>query len=170
MIIGLDLSLTATGIAWCNDDDHATTTLRPPSKMRGGERLHWIIGQIARRGLFEADMVLVEELPTYGQHGNTATKMAELHGVVKYEMFRQCGRTPTMVIASQLKTLATGAGNSKKVAVLIAARERLRYQGDDDNQADALWLLQLGLHHVGHPAAVKLPASHMRALDKVAWT
>ena len=45
--------------------------------------------------------------------------------------------------ASEIKTHATGKGNANKAQVIEAARERLGYQGNDDNEADALWLLSL---------------------------
>jgi Holliday junction resolvasome RuvABC endonuclease subunit len=45
--------------------------------------------------------------------------------------------------ASDIKKFATGKGNSGKPAMIKAAQEHLRYTGDDDNEADALWILEL---------------------------
>lgn len=45
--------------------------------------------------------------------------------------------------ASEIKKHATGKGNSNKPAMIKAAREKLRYEGDNENEADALWILSL---------------------------
>jgi len=44
-----------------------------------------------------------------------------------------------------IKRHATGKGNANKDAMVDAARERFGDEIDDDNQADALWLLDLAL-------------------------
>ena len=53
--------------------------------------------------------------------------------------------------ASAIKKHATGKGNCGKPAMIAAAQEKLSYTGEDDNEADALWLYELawvdlGLH------------------------
>lgn len=45
--------------------------------------------------------------------------------------------------AGDIKKFATGKGNSGKPAMIEAAQERLGYEGNDDNEADALWILEL---------------------------
>ena len=45
--------------------------------------------------------------------------------------------------ASEIKKLATGKGNANKPAMIKAAQERLGYIGDNENEADALWILEL---------------------------
>lgn len=40
-----------------------------------------------------------------------------------------------------IKKHATGKGNADKDKMIAAAREKLGYVGSDDNEADALWLL-----------------------------
>jgi Holliday junction resolvasome RuvABC endonuclease subunit len=48
------------------------------------------------------------------------------------------GYSPT-----EIKKHATGKGNANKAAMIAAARERFGYEGKDDNEADAIWLLDL---------------------------
>lgn len=43
----------------------------------------------------------------------------------------------------EIKKHATGKGNSNKEAMMAAAREKFGYEGKSDNEADALWLLDL---------------------------
>lgn len=45
--------------------------------------------------------------------------------------------------ATEIKKFATGKGNANKPAMIKAAKDKLGYLGDDDNEADALWLLNL---------------------------
>ena len=45
--------------------------------------------------------------------------------------------------ASEIKKFATGKGNAKKEQMILFAKEKLDYSGDNDNEADALWLLNL---------------------------
>lgn len=50
--------------------------------------------------------------------------------------------------ATDIKKFATGKGNSGKPAMIQAAKDRLGYTGDDDNEADALWILELLKHEL----------------------
>ena len=50
--------------------------------------------------------------------------------------------------ASEIKKHATGKGNCGKPAMIQAAREKLAYAGDNDNEADALWLLDLAMREL----------------------
>lgn len=44
-----------------------------------------------------------------------------------------------------VKKHATGKGNANKDAMIAAAKEKLGYEGNDDNEADALWILDYAL-------------------------
>lgn len=45
--------------------------------------------------------------------------------------------------ATEIKKFATGKGNAGKPLMIKAAQEKLGYTGNDDNVADALWMLKL---------------------------
>lgn len=45
--------------------------------------------------------------------------------------------------ASEIKKFATGKGIANKEQMIEAAKDKLGYQGNDDNEADALWILEL---------------------------
>jgi len=66
---------------------------------------------------------------------------AEMQGVLKHwcddRVINYRGYSP-----SEIKTHATGRGNSAKTDIIAAARERWD-NIHDDNHADALWLLDL---------------------------
>ena len=63
-----------------------------------------------------------------------------------------------------LKKFATGKGNAKKDAMRQAWLEFSGEDNADDNQVDAAWLRQIGLHLKGE--TVNLPPEQLAAVDK----
>lgn len=173
-VVGLDLSLTATGVATEAGVEVLAT------KLRGCERLAWlrdaVLGfadpgssaHLQRRpdALFPvADLVVVEGY-AYGR-ANQAHQAGELGGVIRLALHEAA--IPFVIVPpSSLKKLATGNGGAKKEAVLAAAIRRLGYQGDDHNESDAMWLREAALQHYGR-STVTLPAAHLAVLAKVDW-
>lgn len=158
-VLGLDLSLTATGIA---HPDGTTTTIR--TRTRGMERLGVIAAGIL--DAVELEPFVCIEGYSYGSRASQAHALGELGGVVRWSLW-STGITYLDVPPSTLKTYATGKGNAGKVDVIVAARDRLGYQGTDDNEADASWLRCIGLDLLGC-APISLPQTHRRALNKLA--
>jgi hypothetical protein len=162
-VVGIDLSLTATGVAFANG---STALWRP--KARGVERLAWfrdtIGGGYDSDG--EIDLVVLED---YAYHGRLAHshELGELGGVVRLAL-HDAGIPFVAVVPSALKRYATGRGNASKDEMKAAARARLGFVGEDDNEADALWLRAMGCDGLGSPV-VALPKANRDALAKVAW-
>lgn len=163
-VLGLDLSLTATGVAL---PDGRVQLLRPPSCCnRGMRRLRWFRQKIQPMlTVNRVDWVYVEGY-SFGSRNSHAHALGELGGVVRLAIFETPGVEYIDVPPSTLKKYATGKGNAKKELVLVEAVKRLGYQGSDDNEADALWLRALGCEHLEHPI-VEVPQNHRDALDKL---
>lgn len=161
-VVGLDLSLTATGIAVAGDV-RWNGVMHPPAGLREGPRLAWLRDRIGANLDHGLDMVVIEDLPI---NAKSAGLTAQLHGVVKLHLHDGGYPPPILVPAATLKVFATGRGNATKIDMVVAARDRLGYDGTDDNAADAMWLAELGCHLLGAPT-VTLPLTHTRALDKV---
>lgn len=53
------------------------------------------------------------------------------------------------VSATEVKRYATGKGNANKDKMIESARLKLGYEGNNDNEADALWIYQLVKHELG---------------------
>lgn len=165
IVVGLDLSLTSTGVAWLDGHTHGCDLIKTdkdPDDLMDGRRLEkikdrlWCLTRTA-------ELVVVEDLP-YSAHG--AAKTAKVHAIVGWMLARD--RTPyRLVPPSSVKMFALGKGVGSKTAMTLAAARRLGYEGSDDNEADALWLAHLGAHLLGRPV-VDLPATHLRALNKLA--
>jgi crossover junction endodeoxyribonuclease RuvC len=160
-VVALDPSLTCTGVA----ESRAPTepgVLTPPNGLTGMGRLHWIQKQVMQLAT-GADLVVIEGYSHASRH--FAHQLGELGGVIRLTLW--CMRVPYVDVppAGRMK-IATGKGQAKKEAVLAEAIRRLGYTGSNDNEADAMWLLQLALHHYGLPGAVALPAAHLEPLAK----
>lgn len=77
-----------------------------------------------------------------GQHVGAVIVQSELQGQVK--VICEDHHIQYRGYSSQeIKKFATGKGNCGKPAMIAAAQEKLNYVGNNDNEADALWLLEL---------------------------
>lgn len=158
-VVGLDLSLTATGIATPEGQRTIGT------KARGCERLIELRDTI-RKACELADLVAVEGY-SFGSRNSHAHALGELGGVVRVAL--HVASVPFVEVPpSSLKKFATGKGNAGKEEVLASAIRRLGYEGHDNNEADALWLRAMGMDALGCPL-VAMPESHRAALVKVEW-
>jgi hypothetical protein len=174
-VIGLDLSLTGTGVAsslgWCEriGDDGITTIEALPERVRALESLR---GRVLAAIGQNVDLVVIEQA-AYSRSGGGAVERAWLwYEVVSY-LLRKSVPVAT-VITGTLKRYATGAGvrkgSSTKGAVIDAvARRWPGYEtGGDDNLCDAVVLTAMGADHLGH-ALAPMPKNHRAALDAVQW-
>lgn len=167
-VVALDLSLTATGVA-----EHAVrdrliervSVLRPPAGVVGVRRLDWIHRQVT--ALTQGAHLVVLEGYAFARP-NQAHQIGELGGVVRLGL--HCRNVRYVEVAPPaLKKFATGTGNAKKEKVLVEAVKRLGYDGSDNNESDALWLLAMARVHYGLEGAPAVPAKNLEALQKVKW-
>ena len=94
--------------------------------------------------------------------------IGELGGVMRL-LFFDLGIPFVEVPPSNLKQYATGKGNGPKDGVVVAAAHRLNYRGADNNEVDALFLLQMALAFYDQPGCVEMPALNRKALVKIEW-
>jgi Holliday junction resolvasome RuvABC endonuclease subunit len=155
-VAGLDLSITATGIAY---SDGSTFTVKPTAA--GDRRLVEIRGEV-RTAVNAADLVAIEDLPT---HARAAGITGMVHGVVRCMLLAR-NQPYVLITPATLKKFATGRGNAGKPEMAVALFKRFGLELGDDNQVDAAWLRFAGLELLGEPA-MQLPAVQVAALDKV---
>jgi len=158
-IIGIDPSLTATGIAL---PDGTTLTIR--TNLRGMERLAEIRSTIL--GLaFEIDLVVIEGY-SYGS-GHGAHQLGELGGTIRLALWDAV--IPYVDVAPTARAkYATGRGNAGKHLVVSELSARTGRAFHDDNQADAYILRAMALEHYGHPC-IDVPKTHRDALAAITW-
>lgn len=166
-IVGLDLSLTATGIC---DEYRGARVYK--SKHRGCARLADLRDHIYT--IVDDDRLVVLEGYSYAS-ANQAHQLGELGGVIRLAI-TETGAPYVDVPPSTLKKFATGKGNANKAAMGLAAA-RAGYDGPgDDNAIDAWWLMQMGVYATNDRWAVTAPgvvlAQHAyrdEAITKIEW-
>lgn len=160
-VVGLDLSIAATGIAWANGYLHTVDTARACTP---DHRLGVILGSVRQVLSDGADLVVVEDLPT---HARAAGITGMVHGVIRWYLIEQ-GIPYALVTPASLKKYATGRGNATKADMRLELFKRMDEDVRDDNQVDAWWLRAMGLDAVGEPL-VAMPALNRVALEKITW-
>lgn len=160
-IIAFDLSLAATGIARY---DGVTETLS--TRLRGIERIEAIVDSAVRTGVYDADLVVMEDA-LFGMRNHTTGELLMLHGCIRLALHRE-GVHYAVIAPATLKKYATGAGNAKKPDMRMELYKRAGIDLADDNQVDAWWLRAAALDHYGEPP-VPMPQANRDALGKVDW-
>lgn len=140
-IIGLDLSTSATGWA----DSEGRCGLIKPSTKDVGRRLREIMDLLRPpfKALKPVDLCVIEGY-SMGSKGrnNAAFRLPELGGCVRMWLFDNS--IPYVEIPpTTLKKFATGKGNASKQEMIDAANESGAPDLDDDNVADAWWLMSV---------------------------
>lgn len=183
-VLGIDLSLTATGIAIVTADTSHPWEIRNrtprievrtiASTGRSDATLHQRrarlqnIGDAVIAAAHGADIAVIES-PSLGQARQGG--QLDRHGLWWLVTDRLIGRgipVATVTPAGRAK-YATGKGNAGKTDVLLAVDRRYpAAEITDDNQADALVLAAMGCRHLGHPID-DMPKAHLSAMDAVVW-
>jgi crossover junction endodeoxyribonuclease RuvC len=168
-IVGLDLSLTSTGLAIIDDTTIGTATGRiTPKGMNGHARMKYILASVA--ALTARTGVVVIEGPSFGsangQKGHH--ERGGLWWLITYALWLE-NQPVAIVPPSVLKKYLTGKGNASKDAVLAAAIRRYpAVDFDGNDEADALGLAAMAADWYGHPLA-PVPAAQRAALTAVTW-
>lgn len=183
-IVGLDLSLTATGIAVTHDQlgtpwpacRTVSPRKRPSVNIIDHQRLHETFQAVAASMACNPDLVVIEFLPHVQGTGGVPLRLAELHGALKHWLFAH-GHRYVDVEPQHLKTWATGNGNAKKELVRadITARYGGRLHIGSTDEADSVAAMTLGLAAYGQPlmdrdgSEISVPVKNRAAIGRVRW-
>lgn len=167
-IMGLDLSVTCTGVAF-----PAGETMTVKVKGRGDERRFRITEhvEVAARAC-RADLVVIEGLQG-AYKGEAAREIPMLHGAVRLALRRSFIPFMTGISPATLKQFATGSGNASKTTMRVTAKRLLGAEYGTDDECDADWLRVAGLTAYGQPVSrisgpgrVSLPPVQVRTLHR----
>lgn len=171
-VVGVDPSLTATGVA---TGDGATTV----ATAAAGKQLSARAARIARivqllevaielaQPLPAGPVLVVVEGPSFGQLRQAGEhQRAGLWWAIAASLLA-AGHQVVEVPPATLKKAATGKGNATKADMRVAWLQRAGEDLRDDNQVDAQWLRQVGLHLVSDAAAIPLPAPQRAAIESL---
>jgi hypothetical protein len=183
VVVGLDPSLTASGIAW--PDGRCITHGRAGLTVVNGRSLHQrsfdlkrLVVEVHGRalgaigvegGIFRApDLVVIEGLSLHSKNSGGLSERCHLWWSLVDLL--EAARVPVLEVSPGVLTkYATGKGGGAKAAVIDACARRMPQfeTGGNDNKADAAWLCAIGMALLDHPI-VEVPATHRAALDKLA--
>lgn len=167
-VVGVDLSLTATGVA----DNLGCTTIATSGRVNAtltdrARRIHTIRNQVLAH-CKNAHLVVIEG-PSLGSHTGHVWDRGGLWWAVVARLV--ANDIPVAVVSpkGRAKYIA-GNGNAGKDQVMLAAVRRfhLTHEITNNNEADAVGLCAMGLDRLGHPLAL-VPDRNRGALDAVAW-
>jgi Holliday junction resolvasome RuvABC endonuclease subunit len=158
-ILGLDLSIRSTGIAY---PDGVLDTIKPTLE---GDRRLIELSMAVRSAVLHThpNLAMVEDLPNHSK--GAVRVLGMVHGVVRYTLMIE-GCSYMLVPVATLKTYATGKGTATKADMRLELFRRTGVDVDDEDECDAAWLRLLGLDFSGEPE-LALPQTHRRALAKL---
>ncbi len=158
-VVGIDLSLTATGVAL----DGTLSTWRT-SAAEPIERRLASIRDLVLVTVRHAEMVVIEDFVT---RSPAASTLGMVHGVVRVALVEAC-KPFALVPPATLKKYVTGKGNAKKDDMRMETFKRFGQDIEDNNQCDAFGLRAMALDALGAPL-VAMPSLNRASLEKVAW-
>jgi crossover junction endodeoxyribonuclease RuvC len=164
-VVGIDLSLTSTGVAIMD----TPLVITPLSK--GISRLVDIRDTImSLLSAVEEPVVMVEGY-SFASRNSHAHALGELGGVIRVALYEAGIRYADVPPTSRAK-FATGRGNAGKSEVVsaVSARTGIIWSGKGaDDMCDAWVLQEMGLAILG-TTRHEWPKENMSALDKIAFT
>jgi Holliday junction resolvasome RuvABC endonuclease subunit len=156
---GLDLSITATGVA--HAVERAACTHLVALKGTRDSRLVTIKSQV-REYVLGSELVLIEG---FLQKSFSAGTTGMVHGAVRTMLLEE-GITYGTLPPSSLKKYATGKGTASKTDMALAAYKRGDMEFANDNECDGWWLWVAAMDHLGEPV-FDLPKVQREALSKI---
>ena len=146
-VVGVDLSLTGTGIT-TPETCHVVNT----GKMKGWERISRIRQVLTKPGMgwgwIDTPPLVVLEGYSHASKYQ-AHQLGELGGIISYHLW-QTGIPYIDIPPATLKKFATGKGTAGK-DLMVAAAARLGCPESDNNAVDSWHLQALGCYGLGLP-------------------
>lgn len=163
VVVGLDLSLTETGITAISNGKAYCSTLTPPKGMHGVERLDWFDSQfVEMMDHYKADAVAIEN---YGFASHKGVVLGELGSLARLAVYRK--HIPLYLVApTALKKFATGVGNVGKGPIIKCVYQRWGIDTNNENVADSVVLAVIA-YHKAFPGKVPMAAFQTEVMSKI---
>lgn len=163
-LIGLDLSLTSTGVS-INEKTSIVST-----KAKGPERLSYINKTVLQICLDEEINCAIIEGYSFASRNSQAHSIGELGGCIRMTLW-ECGIPYIEIPPTSRAKFATGKGNAGKTEVIsaISSKTGLVFSGSGaDDECDAWILEQMGLAHL-NKSEYDWTAVQLSSLEKIDW-
>ena len=161
-ILGLDLSITCTGLAgpgW-------TETIKPSKKLDTLARMDVVVRELTDRFLAGVELVALEGIAMAAH--DTNRQIAGLNWIVRRELWKR-GVPFASVPPMTLKQFIAGKGNASKADVVREVTRRFDWFAGGEDEADAVVLAAMAADRAGSPMAFLPKAQRDAAMAKVAW-
>lgn len=152
--IGIDPSLTGTGIVCLNKDgeleDSRLIKTVPAQVIE--ERLIIINRtiqelldkyQIRYTDGYKHEALVYIEGPSFGARGNAILQLAGLHFLLRISLYKRFDLKYEIIAPTSLKKFVTGKGNSKKELMLLEVYKRWGVEFKNNNLADGFGLAKM---------------------------
>jgi Holliday junction resolvasome RuvABC endonuclease subunit len=172
IVVGIDPSLTATGISVITETDIRTAragtgSIDSTAVRLVRKRIRTTLALIMQNIPVVADLFVIESPSMRSQYGLHNQRVGLYWMLVDQLLAR--GEVVEVTSKGRAK-YATGNGNADKKAVKTAMRAAFPgVQIPDDNVADSLALALMGSRHLGYPLDGALPKKHLEAMANPAW-
>ena len=165
--IGIDFSLTATGVAVYRDGKWTCATIKTET-VEGIdgflERIAYIAREIDRIAKPKFDDIIAIESPAFGAKSSNLDKMFGGWWLIVQHLNIMTLMPIITFAPTEVKKMATGNGGASKEAVLInTIRMVPESPVDDNNQADATWLAVGASHSNDQPIVPFSPDTTKKA-------
>jgi crossover junction endodeoxyribonuclease RuvC len=151
--VGLDLSLTRSGISVFNGQEHILTqSVKTSPKDSLQKRILDVLSIIETCVMGHEVTVFIEAHLTGKAMVGKAYDRAELAGVIKFRLY-SLSIPFYMVHPKTLKKYVTGRGDGEKSPMLNVVATRMGYTPKNDDESDAHAICDFGYHvfHEDHP-------------------
>lgn len=169
VVVGLDLSLTATGVATIYQDglgDADTVASKTMGGLLYGRTVRLNSLEVKIHQAVPMNAIVAIETPAHNQTSGHHHDRSGLWWLVVSGLIGS-GHTVYEVATTQVKKYATGKGNASKMEVMAAAIKRYpQFDIANDNEADAVILAAFLRRALGHPIEESLPKVNIDALAK----
>ena len=173
-VIGIDLSMTSTGLAVIDDgtiETHTVTSKADAGTLRSfltrSQKMADDIDYAV--SLRPTDLVVIEGLIFHG----ISSSLDKIHAhwwMVVNSICELVDQEPVVINSSQRCLYAIGKGSAKKDIVLAAVIKRYPQADPAGNdEADAVIFAAMGARHLGHPVEDSLPLANLEAMKAVRW-
>jgi crossover junction endodeoxyribonuclease RuvC len=151
-MIGIDLSLTGTGLAHLGIDGKIVTRTLDPGKRLGRDRRDFIADTLFK---LHGDQFCIEGL-AFGSNTPSAMERAAMWYRVVDDFEREGCRVIVCPPAT-LKKFVTGSGKGEKEMMIREVYRRWGVEARNNNEADAAGLLQVGRAVIGDIEDLTVP-------------
>jgi len=142
VFVGLDLSLTGTGVVVLDNECSVLCAETLKNKLRGMERLAYLREEIHSVVRKYPSAVYCIEGYAMGSRSGQAFSIGELGGVIKLLLHTE-NIIPHLVPPTRLKKFIVGGGRAEKDMILMKVFQRWGWEAKDNNQADAYGLARI---------------------------